>query len=552
MFDNIKYLILVNVFIVFTTIAGNGLRCFFNIEFKEKKDVNLCISFFFGLIGIIFLFRTIGYFIDLKYAKYITIIIMIFIIIKYNKLNLLISTELKKNIWVYALFFCSLTILLPLYWHPIDNDINDNFSHIGSLHSVKYAWISNFIFTCNFIPILGQNTGQSLFVSLLNLLFGAKPFIYLSTLLIWAQFFLFILVFGFLKIYFDYCRSLAYAIIIFLGTSSLSLTHILVIDSGSPLLLNGYTDTLLGIFSIFIFYYLYRYINLWKSKDYLLYCVFLIANFLSSPQNILYILLINFLLIFLCYKTLFKKLLFINLITFIVCILGVSLGGMLTPKFLQVDFSSHVAQTLFSKSSSLGSGLQFIPGIPFYYGSMSSGWHFGNMDLLKAAQNILFEPNLKFASLIWMVESILLNSFRILAVPFLGVIFLIFHLNSKNFKFHFNNHDYFKFCFATILLFTIGFIICFFISLNGYKWELSRFIIPGYFFSYIAFCLFLEYLFIQRKISVLIFIIIIFLLVFGPLSDFLVTVFNNVKNFENLNNFLGNGPSIDKSSCSIK
>ncbi len=557
MFDNIKYLFLVNVFMVFATFAGNGLRIFFNVDFKEKKDINLCISFFFGIIGIIFLFRTIGYFVDLKYAKYLTIMIMIFIIIKYNRINLIFSKELRKNFWIYVLSFCSLMILLPLYWHPINNDINDNLSHIGSLHSVKYAWISNFIFICNYIPVLGQNTGQSLYVSFLTLLFGAKPFLYLSTLLIWSQFILFILVFGVFKIFFDCYRSLAYSLLIFLGTSSLSLTHILVIDSGSPLLLNGYADTLIGIFSIFIFYHLYNYINDWKVKDFILFGIVLLVNFLSAPQNILFILVINFLISIIGYKNkiFLKKILIINLFTLLISFCGIFLGGMLTPSFLQTNFVFNFLQTLFSKSSSIGYGFNIIPGIPFYYGSMSEGWVFGNMDLLKQGQSLISEPSLKLSNLIWILESIFFNSIRVLTVPFIGYVFVVFHLNLSKLNFSANNNYFYKFCFFTFLLFSIGFIICFFISFNGYKWEFSRFLIPGYLLSYIAFCIFLESFVKAFNISNYLFCIIIFLLVIGPICDFFITILNNlndvISNYNSLNNFWGSGPFIDKSYCSV-
>lgn len=296
--------------------------------------------------------------------------------------------------------------------------------------------------------------------------------------------------------------------------------------------------------------------NTWKFRDYLLYSILLIANFLSSPQNILYILVINLFLFYLHFKTDLKKILIINFVTLIVCIYGITLGGMLTPKIFQVDFSSQVVQTLYSKSSSLGDGLKIIPGIPFYYGSMSSGWNFGNIDLLKAAQNILSEPDLKLANLIWTIESIFFNSVRVLSIPIIGIIFLIFHLKLNKVKFSFKDNEYFKFCFITFLFFTIGFIINFFISFNGYKWEFSRFLIPGYFLSYIAFCLFLEYLFIEKKISFLIFIFIFILVIFGPFLDFLLTIINNfynmINNLDFLNKFFGVGPLFNKDYCFIK
>lgn len=554
--ENIKIILLINFFLIFTTYAGNSLRVLFNINIKNNININLCFSFYLGLIFTIISFRIVSEFVNVSYAKYIIplLLVVIFFINKFSTFSL--SKEIIKKFLLYTLILTLFSPLIILYWHPSNNDINDVFSNIGSLHSVKYAWISNYIAICNSIPILGQNTGQSIYVSLLNLMFGNKPFIYLSIILVWAQFFLYLLVFGVFKLYFNNWRSFAYSLLIFFGTSALSFTHILVIDSGSPLIMNGYTDTLIGIFSICIFYYLYNYINSWKFRDYSLYCFLLLANFLSSPQNILYILVINFILIFLNNRTHIKKLLFLNSFAIIVSILGIFLGGMLTPKFLQVEFSGQILQTLFSKSSALGDGLKIIPGIPFYFGSMSTGWFFGNMDLLKAAQNILSDSDLKISNLIWTVESIFFNSVRILAIPLIGIIFLVFRLNYKKFRFSFHDTDYQKFCFITFLLFIFGFIISFFVSFNGYKWEFSRFLIPGYFLSYIAFCLFLEYLVVQGKISIVIFNTIIFLVVFAPLFDFLLTIFNNasyiINNSESLINFFGNGPFIDKSSCLIK
>lgn len=554
MIDNLIYFLLVNTFLLLTTIVGNELRKYFNVDIKGHKYINLSVCFYLGLIFSILIFRIISEFANINLTKnlILTLILLLFLKIIY-KFTFGYKYSIKF-ISIHTIAFIFLGLLIFLYWYP-NNNVDDSLSHIGSLHSVKYAWISNIISMCNNIPILGQNTGQALYVSLLNLLFGNKPFLYLSTLLVWAQFFLILLVFGILNLFIDFKRSISYTTAIFLGTSSLSITHILVIDSGSPLLMNGYTDTLIGIFSIIALFYLYSFINACSYKIMFLYVIILLVNFLSAPQNIIYILIINFIIFIMNYnKKLRTKLLLHNLNTFLICLIGIYLGGMLTPSFLQTTLEGNIHQTLFSKNSVIGDGFKIIPGIPFFYGSMSSGdWVFGNYSLLKSAQAILTESSISFPNLFWTLESIFINSIRILAIPLIGVFFLV--LNSSS-NIYLNRDEFIKFRFLTILLFTLGFLINFFIAFNGYKWEFSRFLIPGYFLSFIAFCIFLENLVVHKKISILFLNCIILVLAFGPSTDFIVTIFNNANyifdNPEFLNKFFSFGPEIDKNLCFIK
>ena len=125
------------------------------------------------------------------------------------------------------------------------------------LHTGDYALISEYLINNNFIPSVRRNIAQVLLGSL-TLIFGHGNVIFpLYFFLSVSVTFMAIFIWGVL-IYLKLNRKnfLLYFFILSFGSFSLSLTRILVVDAGNPLLMYGYTDTMLANWVV-IFYFLF-------------------------------------------------------------------------------------------------------------------------------------------------------------------------------------------------------------------------------------------------------------------------------------------------------
>ena len=142
---------------------------------------------------------------------------------------------------------------------------------------------------------------------------------------------------------------------------------------------------------------------------------------------------------------------------------------MLTPETLQ----DIVAYEGLSKPPSDISNIRISPYYPYYTGTSA---------------NLVWETYLKgsdeiFHSL-WTVEEITINSLRVLFIPITGLCLLFYLLRKKQFLTpeldrvsHIFNLK--EFSFFGIILFLLGFSICFWIEMEDLKWEFTRFVILG-------------------------------------------------------------------------
>ncbi len=239
-------------FLLLILITSTGNLILLGVgKYVEQYSVSfrLGAAYFLGISATIVFFRIFSLILsDIHLSAYLLVSLFIAFNIYQRKFTLSFFNELfeKKSILIYSLIGLALIsiILLGLGMPIVDSNLNWMAS-LGSLHSEKYAWVSNYINSCQQVPVLGQNTGHSILTSIANLLFGSHPYLFLYLWLVFSVFFLSFFTYGFLALYIkEHLLILGGVLIFMLGNTALSFTHVLVIDSGSPFAFNVYTDTL--------------------------------------------------------------------------------------------------------------------------------------------------------------------------------------------------------------------------------------------------------------------------------------------------------------------
>jgi hypothetical protein len=457
---------------------------------SEAEHLRIGACFFVGVAFIVVFIRT-GTYISSD-ARLTVISVMftaaIFLLLRYKKIKLDICAILEKGFsWPTFFIVTLIAFLLLFYWLPAEVAERSPFSSIGSLHSFRYAWVANLIYEQNNIPVISQNTAQSILAFVGAVFSFPAPFLYLYLWLISSIFFLSLFVYGIIfKLSGDKHSSIFGLIIFMIGNTALSTTHVLTIDSGFPYLLSGYSDTLFGVFSIFFLLLINEGLLERKTSYNKLFIIsFLIVsfNFYCAPQNVIFIPLLIFCFYFNFPKKSIPRIEF--LIFWLLVLLSSSLisapqGGMLTHSSLLSDITYS---GIMSPSGGDVKGLSIRPGIPFHYGWFGN-WQNGWMINLSFAKEYLINGQGKlqfFNQIIWNIEQILITSIRIHFFPIFGLLFMCLKLD-KIHKQYFINSGFFnvrQIGFCGNILFLTGFIFCFPFALNGYKWELSRFLIPG-------------------------------------------------------------------------
>ncbi len=548
MLFDIIYLFIYTLSLSFVFVACGYWALSYSISLKaEPVLLRISMSYFMGMSIFLSLWRCIAFIfkeaqISLIVAICIIFVISLFALLKFKDTlsRYCISIYLsKKKFMSIVIIISSLFYLFSiLYWLWPYKEI-DIYSMVGSLHSGRYASVANFVVDNNFIPRINQNYGQSMLVAVSLFAGQNMPLLALNLWLSNSLIFLTMMVYGlFIKLLVNKYMALFGTIIVMLGNTALSLTHVLVIDSGSPLILNGYTDTIfsIGSFIIFLFFLNGLCRNKINSSPlfYALLVMLYISWGISAPQNII----LSILSILVIIPFIFKKLYSFKMpiiIIFASAIISCMFGGMLTPKSMQDNIN---IPGLMSVSTQKNSGIR--PILPHHYGAAGT-WKFGgaseNTLIKEQIVNLKHEiDNKEFFSaatilydLYYQAERNFIDSFRITFFPVLGILGLIYFLIRR--KIDYENYTLIKiFLIFGILTFCCGFSIAFFIQKSGYKWELSRFMILGYSIGLFAFAIVVD-AFIKNMHSskkILICAGIIFLMTIGPITNSIFIVKKNV------------------------
>ena len=125
---------------------------------------------------------------------------------------------------------------------------------------------------------------------------------------------------------------------------------------------------------------------------------------------------------------------------------------------------------------------------------------------------------------------------KIMFFPLLGLLSLIIlHKSKLIFLDNLNTKIYISnFLIINFITFISGLALVFFVTLSGYKWELSRFLIPGIYLSMLslgfAFSIFIE-IFKKYKYPILINYILLLIIIFPPIYQSSYNIVINISNY---------------------
>lgn len=420
-----------------------------------------------------------------------------------NRLNC--SEFILAFIFLFSL--CSLSS--AVYWiYDISYTLANTHAPFGSIETGRYSNIAEYILKNNSIPRIKQSYGQSILAAFFMIFSGANAPFSLFLIIGIAKSLLALLVYSFSRnlhgIFFSIFLSLA---LLFIG-DSVFLFPVINYDNGTPIVLNGYFDAIYSFISLFIFIY----INIIKNfKSYYINILLYISWLLTAPQNLL--LIIIYQVISLLYNFSYKNIYHL-LIIFIVLVFGYFFGGfflgIIDPVPLEEIAGLDILLTKFRISFNFG--LDFLMFLPFSY----PGFSFEHISVapIHLKDTVFYNIPIEYLSRLIVI---LLNNFLSLYV-----LFMVF-INRKYFICDKIKPIYL----ASFILFIL---VCF-LEVTGYKWQMSRFLMP---FSILSIFIFLYAVSFNYK-NKLILIINIFLIIYLSFFNFYSFIFR-------ANLFLNNSP----------
>ncbi|MDB5287148.1 MAG: hypothetical protein JWR05_2097 [Mucilaginibacter sp.] len=459
-------------------VLGNIIRT--PINWNNNKYSNffwISVDYFIGFIVYFVLLRSlaiIGH--SFEIATYITTLASVaFIAIRRNSISISFKEYLKFALYFLPLFIIQLTLTI-VFW--IQSDLSDVFAIIGSLHAPRYANISHFILSTDTIPILHQNYAQAVMAAV-PLIWGDKIILVsLTILLATTASFLALFINGLLKPYFADRVALFFAtVLVFCGGLSVLPQFYLLIDSGYPWLLSGYSDSLIGLSSyvIVLLMFIDNFNKRTPINNWQYFFVGVSINFWGAAaiQNtiLLGFLALIFFIIQIRNKQFNKKLFITFSVVFLVAaVIGVFEGGMVTPTALQSKVNIPGMMSIKKPNEKV---IGISPGLPYHVlNNIKHVNSFGSLNY--------FWLGLKSDK-----ESMPVKMVHALGLPILGLLLLLILLNFSWIKRSIKNLgeiDHEKIIvYASVLTFIGGLCIAFPFKISSFKWELSRFLIPGYF-----------------------------------------------------------------------
>ena len=548
MINLLGVLVILLLFSILFIFSGRSLLTDLIPKNRNITSLFISTSYFFGMSIFLSIWRTLSFLTNNAIFSLISTLICLIILTYYFGKETLKSfsfefLSLIKSKWFLLISFFIFFYVILFWLLPLKS--LDPYSSIGTLHSLRYTNFANYILEFNQIPVLGQNYGQSM-LSAIPIIFGFNsPLLALN---LWLS----ITIINFILLIFSMCKymdfnvkfSILSTFLILFGNTSFSFLHILTIDSGSPFILNGYTDSIssIGTFVVALFFLNEKIFKNLNSQRVTLKEIIIIFSFsvfwnISSPQNSIFFGLLIVLLFFLKIQInkviLFKVLFYFLVFSFI----GVKEGGMYTPSKFKDKIEIPGMKEINKK------GISISPGIPFFV-DIKGTWEFGNkylnhqgVEIRKQIKNSGFKFKL-VPQIIYLLEQYIVNSIKVIFWPLSGIIglFILLKFNFIKMGNNFSNQfesKHKKIIFSSLFLFLIGILFNLFVSISGYKWELSRFLILGYFFG--MFCLVICFNFLRRNyiIPKRVIYFLVFFITFGPVSNSFVIITRNVFYTEN-------------------
>jgi hypothetical protein len=269
---------------------------------------------------------------------------------------------------------------------------------------------------------------------------------------------------------------------------ALSASHVFVVDSVTPLVFTGNADATCGYATwVGWILWLHRWIGAGRERRYrslALPALLAFAWNLCAPQNIVMGLLLcgAFFAAAVLRRDASRRgrLAALTGVFLAATVLGSAHGGMLMPRRWSdpVDLPG-----LMTPYGAMG-GIQIDPGLPFFLDGFGKCVSQAGDRTPTVAQLLADARTQGLAKLrreiVFRLESQLWVSLRVLFFPILGIVGLAALLLDGRVAAGVRQREYFRFWdLCAAISFLAGFGITFGLSFHGYKWELSRFLIPG-------------------------------------------------------------------------
>lgn len=390
---------------------------------------------------------------------------------------------------IHFLAFSALLSVLFIVNNWGNKFAGSSFASLGTLHTGKYAYLSEFMSDCQKLPRINNNLGQSIVTA-----FFSTPTRGTATFLL-----LIVLAFTFLALasigyglfiqYFPGStkRDRIYALCIFLmGNYALSLAVPTVNDSGNPLIMVGYSDTLISVlYFLVLIEILRKRFEISFGRKMVLLAPGTLALWVSSPQTLL---LIPIACLYLIYKKSLKDA-FLIFVSFLLTVaIWRNQSGMLANLSESVTIPGISSElTRVGKPGRLTELIS--PGFPYVVNSIN----LQNSPLEIAPKGIdLFKsiisegrfingfPVLDPERLFWYLEQIVLTTLRPIFWPLFGILFTAILVSRRIAKHQLPRMNELQmpaspiYVLATINL-LITFPLSFLVQLDGRKWEMTRF-----------------------------------------------------------------------------
>jgi hypothetical protein len=342
---------------------------------------------------------------------------------------------------------------------------------------------------CQNLPEIRNNLGQSIVAAFFSTSTDATSTYILFLVLIFSLFALAFMAYGLFLQHFP--QSLAsdrmYALVIFImGSYALSLAVPVINDSGNPLLLVGYSDSLV---SIFFFLILIELLNNAKEisigKKLLLLIPGTVTLWVSSPQTLI---LIPIVFLYLLFKKSWKNSLVVASAFVVSLLVWRNQSGMLASLSNEIRIPGVIGDE--SKIGFPNDLSELIsPGFPYVVNSLGlkdSPLEIApkGIDLFKSlfseVQSVSGIPVIDPARFFWYSEQIFLTTLRPVFWPILGLIFFLLIGNRKISNSFLQQSSLLKLKLnpainIIALNFLVTFPLSFLIQFGGRKWEMSRF-----------------------------------------------------------------------------
>jgi hypothetical protein len=440
-----------------------GGHAVYELVFHKEHDFpptfRWAASYFLGMYLFLLLFRGTALVLGAAVACYLALAIVLGLAIRQWR-TLAVEGRAVLPL-LLGLFFLS-TILTAVRYFGQSDDLNMHTS-LGSLHAGRYANIGLYIVEENRVPRLTQNYGQSLLVAGQLLLGVRGPLAVLASWLALSHAMFALLLYGLFRRFrlTPTMAGLGTFFVLFCNIT-LSTDYVYVIDSGSPLGFTGYTDTTAALATWLVFlFWLQQWLGADPAPPGTLALPALLAYgwSLTGPQNII----IGAIVIGalgLTNANAFRRQVLLGVVVVIAAGLGSAQGGMLLP-------GSWATQT-------------GLPGIMTTQGTGQTG--------VMPEQAFAFQEGGRihwwfqvhgpdFPRERFYLETQLWMTLRLLFFPVAGIVVLALRLASEPEVFDAKTRSFWTQV-AIASLFP-GFVACFWFIYHGYKWELTRFLLPG-------------------------------------------------------------------------